>query len=30
MSLIQDEDWDPDWFSKIGMYSFLSEYKGFQ
>lgn len=30
MSLIQDEDWDPDWFSRIGMCSFLAEYKGFQ
>jgi gamma-glutamylcyclotransferase (GGCT)/AIG2-like uncharacterized protein YtfP len=27
--LIGAEDWDPDRFSRVGMYSFLSEYRGF-
>jgi gamma-glutamylcyclotransferase (GGCT)/AIG2-like uncharacterized protein YtfP len=30
MNLIGGEDWDPEWFSRIGMNSFLSGYKGFQ
>ena len=28
-NLIQDEDWDPIWFSKVGIYSFLTDYEGF-
>ena len=28
-NLIEDEEWDPIWFSKVGIYSFLTEYEGF-
>jgi len=29
MNLLADEEWDPDWFSRVGIFSFLSGYKGF-
>jgi gamma-glutamylcyclotransferase (GGCT)/AIG2-like uncharacterized protein YtfP len=29
LNLIGDEDWDPDWFARFGMSSFLTEYRGF-
>ncbi len=28
-NLIEDEDWDPDWFSKVAIHLFLTEYEGF-
>ena len=28
--LIEDEDWDPDWFSKMGIDLFISSYRGFR
>ena len=29
-NLIEDEEWDPIWFSEVGIYSFLTEYEGFK
>lgn len=28
-NLVEDEQWDPVWFSKIGIHLFLNEYEGF-
>jgi gamma-glutamylcyclotransferase (GGCT)/AIG2-like uncharacterized protein YtfP len=28
-NLIEDKEWDPVWFSEVGIHSFLGEYDGF-
>lgn len=27
--LLTDEDWDPDWFARVGIHTFLDDYEGF-
>ena len=28
-NLIEDKEWDPVWFSQVGIHSFLTQYEGF-